>query len=181
MRLSPFFHELKSAFDAELEDMCSDSAGNDVLTARLQAKRAQMPELMSMIKNYPEMGAVAFHTGINFVSGKAMDALVAQEPDEFPTWAKLLPSLELTGWASKLAKTVLAHPDGEQFLIVTAGLEYLHGKSDTGIPFHAASEDEDENEEGKQFSDEYDEDNADDDLAEAGADWMAEQGFDRNN
>lgn len=181
MRLSPFFHELKSAFDAELEDMCSDSAGNDVLESRLQAKRAQMPELMSMIKNYPEMGAVAFHTGINFVSGKVMDALVAQEPDEFPTWAKLLPSLELTDWASKLAKTVLAHPDGEQFLIVTAGLEYLHGKSDTAIPLHAASEDEDENEEGKQFSDEYDEDNADDDLAEAGADWMAEQGFDRND
>lgn len=184
MRLSPFFHELKSAFDAELEDMCSDSAGNDVLASRLQAKRAQIPELMSMIKNYPEMGAVAFHTGIHFVSGKVMDALVAQEPDEFPSWAKLLPALELTGWASKLAQTVLAHPDGEQFLVITAGLEYLHGKSDTGIPFHAGAADEDDGEdkEGDQFGDEYDDDHDDDaDLAEAGADWMAEQGFDRNN
>ena len=183
MKLSPFFHELKSAFDAELDDMCSDSAGNDVLASRLEAKRAQLPTLMSMVKNYPEMGAVAFHNGIHFTSGKAMDALVAREPDEFPSWTTLLPALELSDWAGKLAKTVLAHPDGEQFLIVAAGLEYLHGKSDTGIPFDAASdqEDGDAEEKGHQFSDEYEEEDADADLAEAGSDWMVEQGFDRNN
>lgn len=184
MRISSFFHELKSAYDSELDDMCSDSAGNDVLASRLEAKRVQLPTLMSMIKNYPEMGAVAFHDGIRFTSGKAMDALVAQEPDEFPSWATLLPSLELSAWAGKLAKTVLAHPDGEQFLIVTAGLEYLHGKSDTGIPLHADSDQEDEDEESANnaYDDDYgDAEDADSDLAEAGSDWLVEQGFDRNN
>ncbi|WP_025918301.1 hypothetical protein [Herminiimonas sp. CN] len=182
MRLSPFFHELKSAYDAELEDMRSDSAGNDVLTSRLHAKRAQIPELMPMINSYPEMGAVAFHTGIQFVSGKVMDALVTKEPDEFPAWATLLPALELTGWAGKLAETVLAHPDGEQFLIVSAGLEYLHCKSDVGIPHHAGSDDEDEEAKDNHFGDDYgDEEDAGSDLAEAGSDWMVEQGFDRNN
>lgn len=182
MRLSPFFYELKSAYDAELEDMCSDSAGNDVLTSRLLAKREQIPSLMPMIKNYPEMGAVAFHTGINFVSGKVMDALVTREPDEFPSWATLLPSLELAGWASKLAKTILAHPDGEQFLIVAAGLEYLHCKSDAGIPHHAGADDEDEAENRDANRNDYDGDeDVDSDLAEAGSDWMVEQGFDRNN
>lgn len=188
MRLSPFFHELKSAFDAELEDMGSDSAGNDVLESRLQAKRAQMPALMSMIKNYPEMGAVAFHNGIHFVSGKAMEELVKQEPEDFPLWTSLLPSLELSAWAEKLVKTVLEHPDGEQFLIVTAGLEYLHGKSDTAIPQHSRSDnaDEDNGIDDGEFGSDYDDENddvdgADSDLAEAGSDWLAEQGFDRNN
>ncbi|MEO8169308.1 MAG: hypothetical protein ABI575_00395 [Oxalobacteraceae bacterium] len=187
MRLSPFFHELKSAYDAELDDMCSDSAGNDVLASRLQAKREQIPSLMPMIKNYPEMGAVAFHTGINFVSGKVMDALVTKEPDEFPTWATLLPSLELAAWASKLAKAVLVHPDGEQFLIVSAGLEYLHCKSDAGIPHHASSDDDEDQTENRDANrdtnrDDYDgEEDNDSDLAEAGSDWMTEQGFDRNN
>lgn len=184
MKLSPFFEDLKSAYDAELEDMRSDSAGNDVLSSRLRAKRAQLPELMPMIKNYPEMGAVAFHTGIHFTSGKIMDALVAQEPDAFPTWAKLLPSLELDDWAAKLARTVLAHPDGEQFLLVAAGLEYLHCKSDTGIPLHAGAQDEEEDaeENDDNYREDYgDEEDADSDLAEAGSDWMVEQGFDRNN
>ncbi len=146
MRLSPFFEELKSAYDAELDDMCSDSAGNDVLTSRLRSQAGPNTDLMPMIKNYPEMGAVAFHNGINFTSGKVMEALVAKEPDEFPSWATLMPSLELTGWASKLAKTVLAHPDGEHLLIVAAGLEYLHGKSDTGIPLHAGADDDEDEE-----------------------------------
>ena len=177
MRLSPFFEDLKSAYDAELEDMCSDSAGNDVLSSRLEAKRAQITTLLPMIRNYPEMGAVAFHNGINFTSGKVMETLVTKEPGEFPLWATLATSLELTGWANKLAKTVLAHPDGEHLLIVAAGLEYLHGKSDTGIPAHAADEDEDE-----EYGDDYDnEESADEDLAEAGSDWLVEQGFDRNN
>ncbi len=186
MRLSPFFHELKSAFDAELEDMSSDSAGNDVLESRLQAKRDQMPSLMSMLKSYPEMAAVAFHNGIHFVSGKAMDELVKQEPEDFPLWTSLLPSLELSAWADKLAKTVLEHPDGEQFLIVTAGLEYLHGKSDIAIPQHSRSDDaeEDNDKDDGGFNNDYDEnddDGTDSDLAEAGSDWLAEQGFDRNN
>ena len=178
MRLSPFFEDLKSAYDAELDDMSSDSAGNDVLTSRLEAKRAQIPSLMAMVKSYPEMGAVAFHNGINFTSGKVMDALVAQEPDEFPLWATLMTSLELTGWANKLAKTVLAHPDGEQLLIVAAGLEYLHGKGDIGIPQHAGSDDEDQDQNGDDYGDE---EGADSDLAEAGSDWLAEQGFDRKD
>lgn len=178
MRLSPFFEDLKSAYDAELDDLSSDSAGNDVLASRLDAKRAQIPSLMAMVKNYPEMGAVAFHNGISFTSGKVMDALVAKEPDDFPLWTTLMTSLELTGWANKLAKTVLAHPDGEQLLIVAAGLEYLHGKGDIGIPLHAGADDD----EDQEFGDGYDdEDSADADLAEAGSEWLAEQGFDRNN
>ncbi len=178
MRLSPFFEDLKSAYAAELDDMCSDSAGNDVLRSRLEAKRAQITDLMPMVKNYPEMGAVAFHNGINFTSGKVMEALVAKEPEDFPLWANLMTSLELTGWAGKLAKTVLAHPDGEHLMIVAAGLEYLHGKSDTGIPVHAGA-DEDEDDE---FGDGYDDEESEDaDLAEAGSDWLVEQGFDRNN
>ncbi|NMM36749.1 MAG: hypothetical protein HHJ09_04435 [Glaciimonas sp.] len=191
MRLSSFFHDLKSAYDSELDDMSSDSAGNDVLESRLEAKRAQIDSLMPMIKNYPEMGAVAFHNGIHFISGKAMDELVKQEPDDFPLWSALLPSLELTAWASKLAKTVLAHPDGEQFLVVTAGLEYLHGKSDMDIPNHAGSHgandsDEADSNNGGAFDNDYDDENddvdgTDSDLAEAGSDWLTEQGFDRNN
>jgi hypothetical protein len=35
--MSRFFEELKAAYDAELDDLMTDSAGHDVLARRLQA------------------------------------------------------------------------------------------------------------------------------------------------
>ena len=187
MKLSRFFQNLRSAYDAELDDLRTDSEGKDVLKSRLMKKREQVPLLMSMIQCNPEMVAVAFHGGIKFRKAVVMDALLQKEPNKFPTWAWLSSALILEPWAAKLAETVLEDTAGEEFLIVVAGLEYLN-QGVGAFAKHSASadqeedEDNDNNDEGNErdesgLSDEG-EDNPDD-LDEAGADWLADQGFDR--
>lgn len=176
MRLSPFFEELKSAYDAELDDLTTDSAGHDVLAGRLQAKRSQLAQLLPMIESNPEMVAVAFHRAMHFNNLEVMRDLVAQEPEDLPPWSMLLESVHLEPWAADLATVVLEDPNGEQFMVVTACLEYLHGR--TGVPPEPANaranEDLAEGEEG-------DDDGDGIDLEEAGADWLSEQGFDRKD
>ncbi len=172
MRLSRFFEELRSAYEAELDDLMTDSGGHDVLAERLKAKRAQVPLLLPMIGCNPEMVAVAFHGGMRFHSPDVMRDLAAQEPEDLPAWSDLLSAVELVPWAEKLAATVLQNPDGDQFLVVTACLEYLQGKTGANPerPDRPPTEDADEDEEGD-----------DRDLDEAGADWLSEQGFDRRD
>lgn len=176
MRLSPFFEDLKSAYDAELDDLMTDSAGHDVLAKRLRLKRKQVPDLLVMIESNPEMVAVAFHGGIRFSRPEVMRDLVAQDPEDLPGWEILLGSLHLEPWAADLASVVLKAPNGEQFLVVTSCLEYLHGRT-SALP--EAGE--------RRPNDDFDSDgddgdfDTDVDLEEAGADWLAEQGFDRKD
>jgi hypothetical protein len=181
VRLSSFFEELKSAYEAELDDLTTDSAGHDVLAKRLQAKRGQVSQLLPMIECNPEMVAVAFHGGMRFDSPEVMRDLAAQEPEDLPSWSVLLESVQLEPWADDLARIVLEDPNGEQFLVVTACLEYLLGRS------AIASESGDGQSQGSTRGDGDDDgddrDDSDDevDLEDAGADWLSEQGFDRKD
>ncbi len=179
MRLSHFFEELSSAYDAELDDLLTDSAGHDVLAQRLRLKRSQLPELLPMIEFSPEMVAVTFHKGMDFSSPEVMRDLASQDPEDLPSWELLLESVHLQPWASELAKTVLEDPNGERFLVVTACLEYLHGRSK---PSSESGDRRQRNDFDDERSDaEGDGDGDDIDLEEAGADWLAEQGFDRKD
>ncbi|MES2934513.1 MAG: hypothetical protein V4805_13615 [Pseudomonadota bacterium] len=184
MKLSRFFQNFRSAYDAELDDLRTDSEGKDVLKSRLMQKRAQVPLLMSMIQCNPEMVAVAFHGGIKFRKAAVMDALVQKEANKFPTWAWLSSALILEPWAAKLADAVLEDSAGEEFLIVVAGLEYLN-QGGGAFSKQTASAEQDEDE-GNEEHEERDESGLSDegednpyDLDEAGADWLADQGFDR--
>lgn len=181
MSLSPFFEELKSAYDAELDDLMTDSAGHDVLAKRLQAKRGQVSQLLPMIECNPEMVAVAFHGGMRFGSREVMRDLTAQDPDDLPSWATLLSSVSLEPWAEELAEIVLRDPNGDQFLVVTACLEYLRGRS---AMYAEPSDAQPAGDRGDDNSDEFGIDTEielDGDLDEAGADWLSEQGFDRKD
>lgn len=175
MRMSRFFEELKVAYDAELDDLMTDSAGHDVLARRLQVKRGQLAQLLPMIECNPEMVAVAFHGGMRFASPEVMRDLAAQEPEDLPPWSTLLASVALEPWAEALTAIVLKDPNGDQFLVVTACLEYLQGHSaalaDAAEP--ASNGDRDDGD-GEEFD-------PDVDLEEAGADWLSEQGFDRKD
>ena len=42
MSISPFFHNLASAYQAEMDDLSSDSEGKDVLRQRLTDKRQEI-------------------------------------------------------------------------------------------------------------------------------------------
>lgn len=176
MRLSPFFEELLSAYDAELDDLMTDSAGHDVLAKRLKAKRDQVSQLLPMLECNPEMVAVAFHGGIRFASPEVMHDLAAQDPEDLPPWSTLLAAVSLEPWAEELAKIILADPNGEQFLVVAACLEYLHGRSAISSQPAGGPATDDRGD----AMDEGDSD-IDLDLEEAGADWLAEQGFDRKD
>ena len=58
MNLSPFFRNLRSAYQAELDDLTQDSEGKNVLRKRLADKRKEIGFLAQMIELSPEMVAV---------------------------------------------------------------------------------------------------------------------------
>ena len=58
MLIAPFFLDLRSAYQSELDDLTFDSEGKDVLRQRLADKRKEMGFLVRMIELSPEMLAV---------------------------------------------------------------------------------------------------------------------------
>ena len=185
MTITPFFRDLRSAYQAEMDDLTFDSEGKDILRQRLAQRRKELPFLLKMMELSPEMVAVVFHQGFRFKQPAVVLDLLGRESDEFPTWDSLADAIQLTPQAQELAQTILKEPMGEWFLMVAAGLEYMYSTPDRT---HAArSDDEDDTEEKDE--DDQDSDNSidgDEDGEarageEAGADWMVEQGFDRKD
>ena len=67
MKLSRFFDDLMAVYQAEIEDLKSDSEGKNVLKARLREKAQQLPLLLPMMDSNPEMLAPAFHQAFIFM------------------------------------------------------------------------------------------------------------------
>ena len=172
---SPFFSNLRSAYQAELDDLTYDSEGKDVLRQRLTDKRKEMGFLVQMMDLSPEMVAVVFHQAFAFKSPAVMDDLLTFEADELPDWSTLEGDVELAPWAQNLAVAVLAQPGGERFLTLAATLEYMAGK-----PLAKGDDvDDEESDEEDEFDGDAEERADAKARKEAGDDWMAEQGFDR--
>ncbi len=190
MSISPFFHQLRSVYQAEINDLTFDSEGQDVLSHRLAQRRKELGFLLQMMELSPEMVAVIFHKGFEFKKPGVMDQLLGRESGEFPAWSSLADAIHLPPWSEELSRIVLKEPKGAWFLTVAAGLEYMYNKAD-GL----SAEQNDANENA---APDDDADNSVDDMGdgradgadaalerdarsreEAGADWMAEQGFDR--
>ncbi|MDZ7892166.1 MAG: hypothetical protein U5L73_10475 [Rhodoferax sp.] len=180
MSLSPFFHHLRSAYQAELDDLTSDSEGSNVLTKKLAERRKELKFLLSMLELSPEMVAVVFHQGFRFKRPAVMEELVRQESEDLPEWDSLADAVELAPWAQTLAQQVLQQPAGAWFMTVAAALEYLLNKPDAR--FAAANESDDEEDDRDDI--ERDPEGMDEDERqsrvneEEGAAWMVEQGFD---
>jgi hypothetical protein len=186
MSISPFFLHLRSAYEAEIDDLTFDSEGHDVLRKRLADRRKELGFLLQMIELSPEMVAVIFHQGFRFKLPAVMDRLLESESDELPQWDTLTDAAQLTPWAKDLAQIILKEPKGEWFMSVAAGLEYMYGKPDARPAPQAADEDEDGDEDGEEGDNpfnEFDEEEEKEARAreDAGADWMVEQGFDRKD
>jgi len=193
MSISPYFLDLRSAYQSEMDDLRFDSEGQDVLHHRLAGKRQEMAFLVQMMDTSPEMVAVVFHQGFDFTEKAAMDHLLthdSHDADGFPAWSSLASGFALAPWAQDLAHIVLQAPGGEKFLTLTAGLEYM-----AGLPVAASivsaeegddddDEDEDRDENGDNplviFEGDDDREQSGDARArhEAGSDWLVQQGFD---
>ncbi|MDT7520499.1 hypothetical protein RAE19_17580 [Rhodoferax sp. TBRC 17660] len=180
MSLSPFFHHLRSAYQAELDDLTSDSEGSNILAKKLAERRKELKFLLSMLELSPEMVAVVFHQGFRFKRPAVMEELVRQESEDLPEWDSLADAVELAPWAHTLAQQVLQQPAGPWFMSVAAALEYLLNKPDAR--FAAADESDDEEDDRDDI--ERDPEGMDEDERqsrvneEEGAAWMVEQGFD---
>jgi len=192
MSTSSFFHNLRSAYMAELDDLRTDSEGKDVLRKRLAEKRKELGFLVKMLEAAPEMVAVVLHQAFRFTAPKAMDHLIAQDSEDLPEWDSIQDGIEVAPWAQDIVKTILKEPMGEWFMTIAAALEYMHSR-----PLTAAERKqiEDEDEDGLEDRDEVREHRHDDEHTEdhdeealeaqareeAGNDWLEQQGFDRKD
>lgn len=179
--LSEYFDDLIKSYCAELEDLETDSEGKNVLTSRLNEKRAQLGALLPMIDSAPEMVAPVFHGACSFHDSQTMTLISSTEPDDFPAWETLVPVVEFASWANDYVALVLAEPAGERFLISTACLEFLYERKAERTRRSGSPSDEND-QDSDRFEvdgDQDDTDAQDRDMDEAGADWLADQGFDR--
>lgn len=187
MHLSPFFHNLRSAYVAELEDMSQDSDGAVVLQQRLAQRRGELEFLVHMLELSPEMVAVVFHKAFAFGAPLVMNQVLVCEPEDLPGWDSLADAITVAPWAHAMVRTVRAQPAGDWFMTVAAASEYMLGLPGASMA-HDADHDED-TQDGAEPADDLAYLSADDDASgadaqsreDAGADWMAEQGFDRKD
>lgn len=193
MKLSSYFYDLRSAYQAELDDLVSDSEGKDVLRKRLAEKRSEIGFLVKMMELAPEMVAVVFHQGFRFAKPKVMERLLSQGADNMPDWGTLTGAVSLEPWAASLAQTVLREPGGPAFMAVAAGLEYLHQHARMAPVPEQGDADQDADEDSDDGVAEHDDDynalSADDAADphnsrtrdEASSNWLSEVGFDRKD
>ena len=191
MHVSPFFHNLRSAYLAELDDMRHDSEGQFVLDRRLAERRSEVAFLVNMLEVAPEMVAVVLHKAFRFTSTPAMEKLLACEPEALSTWESLQKTIDIAPWAQPTVQLLREQAAGDNFLSIAAALEYMAG-STRHTPAHAGDEDDNEEEADNADADKDKDDHqplSADDLddadgqtrEEAHADWMADQGFDRKD
>jgi len=184
VKKSYYFDELSSSYDAEIQDLLNDSEGKSALKGRLKEKRQELKSILPMIEFAPEMVVPVFYDGFSFANTGAMAAAVMCEPDEgdFPSWDDISAFVKVEAWAGPYVDAVLAEAAGETFMVTAACLEFIR-KFDHAAPQAAAKKDDDEADRAEEDSNDgrNDDDGSDDDdrdLAEAGDDWLGEQGFD---
>ncbi|MFZ4757281.1 MAG: hypothetical protein ACOYLX_03810 [Burkholderiaceae bacterium] len=173
MNKSVYFHELCTEYEAELDDLGTDSEGRNVLDKRLTQKRKAFASLLPMVGMAPVMVAPVLHRAFGFhnVPRGLMEAVMEGEPGDFPSWAEVAAGVGLAEWAVPYVNAALAEPGGEDFLVTTVGLEYAlraarHapvGGTEDGV--------ERERDEGERDEDE--------DTEGLGEDFLEQQGFDR--
>ncbi len=177
MHISPFFQELRTAYQAELDDLSSDSEGHHVLAKRLNEKRQEIEFLLQMMDLNPEMVAVVLHQAFEFVEPELMAHFITRDADDLLDWDTLSEGIRIAPWAQPIVSQILAEPVGAWFMSVAAALEYMHN---TPLHSRAQSADSDEALENVERGDqpETDEDREAREREEAGNAWMVEQGFD---
>ncbi len=183
MSISPFFQELRSAYQAELDDLNSDSEGHYILDKRLAEKRKELDFLLQMMDLSPEMVAVVLHQAFEFHEPELMAHFITRDADDLLSWDALSEGVRIAPWAQPMVNQILAEPVGAWFMTVAAALEYMHGTPmraglHGGAQSNDADADEDlENVERGDHS-EQDEEREAREREEAGNAWMVEQGFD---
>lgn len=179
MKKSRYFSDLIKSYNDEVDDLVTDSEGKSVLQKRLNDKRREIDAILPMIEFSPEMVAVVFYGAFGFRSAETMQQIVLSEPGRsgFLSWAKLEKELAVADWAEPLIAAALKVEGGDAFLVATAALEFLRNKDSYAAPVPEADAEKELGEENDRG--EEGDDDGEQDLSEAGADWLSEQGFDQ--
>ena len=166
MKKSRYFSELGRSYSDEIDDLVTDSAGLSVLHKRLDDKRGAIDSILPMIEFSAEMVAVVFYDAFDFKSPELMQQIVRSEPDDsdFVAWDELKTQLTVAAWAQPLIEASLKVRGGDVFLVTAAALEFMRSKPAAYEP-------------PADVTDESEANDDEEDLSEAGADWLAEQGF----
>jgi hypothetical protein len=189
MHLSPFFHQLRSAYVAEIEDMSHDSDGAFILQQRLKERRSELQFLVTMLELSPEMVAVVLHKAFVFNKPQAMHQVLGCEPEDLPDWDSLDQAVTVASWAQPLVRTIRAQAAGDWFMTVAAAAEFMLAMPGAQAAASDSDDQDDQDDHDAEHGDEADHLSADDDIGPgsaqereaAGADWMADQGFDRKD
>ncbi|MHB1053436.1 MAG: hypothetical protein ACYCZT_10265 [Thiobacillus sp.] len=177
MKKSRYFSDLIKNYIDEVDDLVTDSEGKSVLQKRLNEKRREFDAILPMIEFSPEMVSVVFFGAFGYKSPAIMQQVVLSEPGDtaFFAWAELEGELTVSEWAKPLIESSLKVEGGDAFLVATAALEFLRSKDSLSAPMRESAP---EPEVEKEVDSEDNDEDGLDDLNEAGADWLAEQGFD---
>ena len=177
MKKSRYFSECIESYSDEIDDLVTDSEGKSVLQKRLNEKRREIEAILPMIEFSPEMVSVVFYGAFDFASPGIMQQLVLSEPGHasFFAWSELESEVTVANWAVPLIEASLKVEGGDAFLVTTAALEFLRTRDTHAAP---APPPEPEPEKARGEDDEAGDEGEMSDLNEAGADWLAEQGFD---
>lgn len=183
MSISPFFQHLRSAYEAEIDDLASDSEGKHMLPKKLAERRKELGFLLSMLELSPEMVAVVFHQSLRFKSTSAMNHLISHESEDLPEWDSISNTVDVLPAARPLISQVLQQPAGAWFMSVAAALEYMYGRPDSRAAAHSEDDEDQEDSDDDNREDEgLDEDEREARVREEeGAAWMVEQGFDHKD
>ncbi|MDT8991664.1 hypothetical protein RQP54_12410 [Curvibacter sp. APW13] len=187
MFVSSFFRDLLSSYQAEIDDLSFDSEGKQVFAKRRKERAKELGFLLQLIDTNPEMLSALFHGSFQFKHPAAMVQLVGQDPEELPLWGDLGNAVALNADALTLAAQVLAADKGDWLLTVAAGLEFLHSRGMGGSTLDSDEADDAEDDAQTQEVEDHAEHLSSDDEGtggpseEAGADWLADQGFERKD
>lgn len=188
MSLSPYFHDLQSAYEAEIDDLASDTEGKDVLQRRLKDKRSQFPAIVSLLDTDMLLLAPAFHGAFQFPEHRTepLEDLLSRSPGDFPAWAQIAGVVEVAGWARPMVDLAMQEPLGDDFMSTVVGLEYVRLRhKGRGAAAWAGGEGPDEGQDEERAERDYDQDGEEGeglggaDAESLGEDFLEEQGFDR--
>lgn len=185
MNLSPYFHDLHDSYQAEIDDLTTDSAGDDVLQRRLKDKRSEFAAIVGHLDTDPLLLAPAFHGAFSFPEHlvEPIEDLLTRVPGDFRPWAEIAGQVHVERWARSMVALVLEQEGGDDFLSMVVGLEYAFTRHRSGggaAGFDARESDEDSDEDaGEGWGADRDEDNDAGQAEAEGEDFLEQQGFDR--
>jgi hypothetical protein len=140
MTISPFFRNLRTAYQAEIDDLAFDSDGRNILAQRLKQRRKELGFLISMLELSPEMVAVVLHKAFTFKLAGAIENVLQRDSDQLPDWDSVADTVTIAPWANELVTVILQQPQGEWFMTVAAALEYMFNRREpTGWPSKAST------------------------------------------